>query len=91
MYCVHLCPNPPQLPVAPEACQWLDVDNGKVLLIHPDCHVCHQPGTRLPHILHPGAVGTVVAVALAQFGVEQGDTLLQAMLKVAPTWAAAWP
>lgn len=91
MYCVHLCPNPPQLPVAPEACQWLDVDNGKVLLIHGDCHVCKQPNTRLPHILSLDVVGNDVYEALKQWGVLPMDTMQQAMFKVAQDWSAAWP
>ncbi|MFP3246910.1 MAG: hypothetical protein RXR20_20520 [Paraburkholderia sp.] len=91
MYCVHLCPNPPALPVAREEYHWLPVAGNQVLLIHPDCHHCGQPSTRLPHVLAGEAVGTTVATALAAFGVVESDTLLHAMLKVAPSWAQAWP
>ena len=91
MYCVHLCPNPPELPIAGEEYHWLPVADGKVLLIHPDCHACRQGATRLPHVLHDAQVGTEVALALAAFNVLATDTMCQAMLKVAPHWPRAWP
>lgn len=91
MYCVHLCPNPPELPVAGEEYHWLPVADGKVLLIHPDCHKCRQPVTRLPHVLHEDVVGDAMASALVDYGVKKNDTMLQAMFKVAPHWPVAWP
>lgn len=91
MYCVHLCPNPPELPVAREEYHWLPVGGNQVLLIHPDCHKCGQAATRLPHVLSEGEVGDAVATALSAYGVSASDTLLQAMLKVAPHWPKAWP
>lgn len=91
MYCVHLCPNPPVLPVANQSYHWLDVAGGQVLLVHADCHKCEQPSTRLPHPLDSGPVGDAVAAALVAYGVVATDTLLEAMFKVAPTWAQAWP
>lgn len=91
MYCVHLCPSPPDLPVAKDPCHWLEVANGQVLLVHANCHLCQQAHTRLPHPLTTGPVGATVASALASFGVVSTDTLVQAMMKVAPTWPQAWP
>ena len=91
MYCVHLCPDPPVLPVSRDACHWLNVAGGNVLLVHGDCHRCQQPATRLPHPMQNRAVGATVAAALAAYGVVATDTLVDAMMKVAPTWSPAWP
>lgn len=91
MYCVHLCPSPPTPASTRDPCHWLDVGNGQSLLVHANCHQCNQPETRLPHPLEPGPVGATVASALVSLGVVSTDTLLQAMMKVAPTWPQAWP
>lgn len=91
MYCIHLCPSPPSLPISKDAYHWLDVGNGQALVVHANCHQCAQADTRLPHALAPGAVGATVASALSAYGVLAGDTLLQAMMKVAPSWPPAWP
>lgn len=91
MYCVHLCPASIAHPVADEPYHWLDVADGQVLLVHPNCHRCQQADTRLPHALTPGPVGATVASALVAHGVVATDTLLEAMMKVAPTWPQAWP
>lgn len=91
MYCVHLCPSPPDHPVAQEPYHWLDVAGGQTLVVHANCHRCSQDGTRMPHVLDAGQVGDTVAAALSAYGVTATDTLLQAMMKVAPSWPQAWP
>lgn len=91
MYCIHLCPNPPAMPLCREAYQWLDVGGGLALCIHADCHKCEQPATRMPHIMLDGAIPAALAAALTAHGVTTTDTMLQAMMKVAPTWSPAWP
>lgn len=91
MYCVHLCPSTPDHPVAQEVYHWLDVAKGQTLVVHANCHKCAQDKTRLPHVLGDGPVGSDVAAALAAYGVTATDTLLGAMMKVAPTWPQAWP
>lgn len=91
MYCVHLSPSPPTPPALREDYHWLDVAGGMALVVHANCHQCADPSTRLPHVLGPGIVGPTVASALASHGVLATDTLLQAMMKVAPTWPNAWP
>lgn len=91
MYCVHLCPTPIAHPVASEEYHWLDVAGGQALLVHPHCHRCQQGATRLSHPLQDEPVGATVAAALVDHGVVETDTLVQAMMKVAPTWPQAWP
>jgi hypothetical protein len=91
MRCYHLTANPPPLPIAHEACQWLEVAGNQALVVHADWHQCAHPESRLHHILKPHPVGPELAAALSAWGVVAGDTLQQAMLKVAEDWAAAWP
>ena len=91
MRCYHLTPNPPTLPACNEPCQWLEVGNNQLLLVHSDCHMCIQPETRLPHLMLDSVVSAELATALSQWDVLPTDTVAQAMLKVAREWAAAWP
>lgn len=91
MYCVHLSSSPPTRPVERDEYHWLDVGDGMSLMVHADCHHCIQPETRLSHVLKTDPVGAAVASALAAHGVLATDTLLAAMMKVAPSWPPAWP
>ena len=91
MRCYHLTPNPATLPACNEPCQWLEVGNNQLLLVHSDCHLCAQPDTRLPHLLLDSVVSDELCAALAQWGVVATDTVTQAMCKVAADWPAAWP
>lgn len=91
MYCVHLSPSPPTRPATQDDYHWLDVGDGMSLVVHANCHRCTQPETRLPHVLKTDPVGVTVASALAAHGVLATDTLMDAMMKVAPIWPVAWP